>query len=133
MSDPHDSAAADTTQTSLSDEIGRSVSAIWQRHAGPRPVAVHTVFAGDSVRCTIELPPSTDADPPAEAEDSDEPDCYDRSEIVRSPQSTRYRNEATASVRRLTGRRVRGYVAKREPVKSSASDTFILEPVQTYF
>jgi hypothetical protein len=128
MSDPQEAPTRRDEPDVLSDQIGRSISSIWERHSGSRPVSINCEIAKDQVRCMLELPDAIEVADSADDADGDETDaCYEGSEVVRSPQSSRYRNEATASVSRITGRRVLGFIAKRDPKTKSASDTFILE------
>ena len=92
-------------------QIDRSLSSIWERRDGVRPVAVKTTFEVDAVRCVIE--PGARADVVAGFESSLE--------------STSYRNEAIASVSRLTRRKVDALIVK-QPSKKTTTNTFLLEP-----
>ena len=47
-----------------------------------------------------------------------------------SPDSGDYKLEAIAAVARITGRRVRGFIPKRDSKTDVATDTYILEPVR---
>jgi hypothetical protein len=105
----------------VSEELSRSLSAIWQRHAGARPSAVAVEMNGNVVKFVMEGAISSIDTEPTEDEDG-EP-------VVHSPNSTRYKNEATAAVARITRRRVRGFVPKRDKKSDVATDTYILEPM----
>ena len=48
-------------------------------------------------------------------------------EDPRGTDSVRYRNEAIAAVRRITGRKVLGYIPVRNAKTDVASDVYILE------
>ncbi len=121
-------AVPDGLRTRISDELTRSLSAIWQRHAGGRPNAVTIEMSGNVVKFMI------DGTADVEVEDADEAEAEPTAAESNgapplSTDSTRYRNEATAAVARITRRRVRGFIPKRDAKADVATDTFILEPV----
>ena len=119
MSDPPSSATQ--TKPELSDEITRSIGSVWQRHAGGRPGAISTEIHGDVVKCVLnDAVSAIGAEPADDDADPDEP--------ARSPNSTRYRNEAVAAISRLTGRKVLAIIPKRDKKTDVATETFILEP-----
>jgi hypothetical protein len=95
-------------------QIGRSLSAIWERHDGARPQAIDTTCEADVVRCVIE-PGTREADGDQAGE-----------EFSSSIDSTAYRNEAMASVGKHTRRTVKALIAK-SPSKAKTTNTFILE------
>ncbi len=128
MSDLQESAPNGAGTSDLSNEIGRSVGAVWQRHGGGRPSSITTEFKGDVVTCTMHDAVSTigiEVDDEAEgdgAKDDDGP--------PRSPNSNRYRNEAMATMRRLTGRKVLGFIPKRNKQTDAATDVYVLEEIR---
>ena len=120
MSDPTSEAPAQSdARTEISDDIGRSLSSIWQRRDGARPTAITTEYRGDVVKCVIEPGEQAEA---AEAEA--EADAGNR---PASTDSNAYRVEAQAAVARLTHRSVSGFVAKADATSGVATHTFILE------
>ena len=105
MSDPHDQPSNSTEAApELSEQLTRSLNSIWERHASARPGSSNVELSGDVIRFTL-----TDAG-------------------GSSPDSARYRNEATAAVAKITHRRVRGFIPSRNGDTHEASDTYILEP-----
>jgi hypothetical protein len=89
---------------SMQTRLSRSMGSVWQNHTGARPGAVSAEIDGDVVRCAIEKADG------------------------QSPDSNRYRNEATAAVGRIMGRRVRAFIPKHDEKTDTTTDTFILEP-----
>ncbi len=125
MSDPTSEAPAEGgIRAEVSDEIGRSLSSIWQRRDGARPAAITTEYRGDVVRCEIEQGVAPE---PAEGEESK------AAAVVGSTDSAAYRNEALAAVARLTKRSVSGFVAKRDPKSGLTTHTFILERIRVKY
>ncbi len=120
MSDPSTAPAESRSQTrdDVAKEIGRSLSSIWQRRDGARPVTIETEYVGDVVRCVVE---QGEAPPP---EDGEEP-------VESSTDSKGYGREAQATVARLTKRSVSAYIAKRNAKTGQATNTFILERIRT--
>ena len=108
----------------IGDQIARSLSSIWQRHAGGRPSAASTEFRGNTVVCVMEGAVSGIGAEPAE----DEVDSAEEAPAS-SPDSFRYRNEVIQSVRRLTGRQVHGFIPKRDAETDIATETFVLAPL----
>lgn len=129
MSNPQETAPGSDGAVDLSGDIARSIGSVWQRHAGAKPTSVTTEISKDTIKCMLEVPLATDEAVAATDEDVTD-DFYEGSEVVRSPQSSRYRNEATAMISRLTGRRVLGFIAKRDAKTNLASHTFILERIR---
>lgn len=121
MSDSVETEGSGDVRTELADELGRSLGAIWLRHAGARPSSVSVEMSGNVVRCVMEGAVSAIDSEPVAGDDG--------GPVVRSPDSAGYRNEATAAVRRITHRRVRGFVPKRDGKSDVATDTYILEPI----
>jgi hypothetical protein len=122
MSNPTDGApSAGGRRADLSEELSRSLGSIWQRHAGGRPETTTVEISGDVVKCVMEgAVSSIDTEPTVDESGA---------AVLRSPSSTRYRNEAVAAVGRITRRRVRGFIPKRDEKSDLATDTYILEPV----
>ena len=116
MSDPEASTTSTSTRRApeVCDEIGRSLGAVWQRHAGSRPSAVNTEINGDVVKCVMKgAVTDKEADTDGEA--------------PRSPDSRDYGRDAIAVVTKATRRRVLGFVPKHDAKREVATDTFILE------
>ena len=120
MSDPDTDVLDPQSEPEVSDRLTKSLSSIWQHHAGARPSAVSTELSGDVVRFVMQ-----DAISGISVQDAD----GDGAEL-RSPDTVGYRNEAIAAVRRITGRRVRGYIPKRDKKTDTATDTYVLEPMR---
>lgn len=116
MSDPT-TASPRSPQAELNSELTRALGTIWQRHAGGKPSATTTEISTSSIRFVLEGAVSGIGSERAEEDDG-----------TRSPNTTRYRNEATAAVRRITGRKVTAFVPKRNAKTDVASDTYVLEP-----
>lgn len=120
MSDPVGDVAETQRRPGVSDELTRSLSSIWERHAGERPSDVSIEISGDVVKFVIRdaviaiAEPDGDGSAPAE---------------ILSPDSRGYEHEVITAVGRITRRRVRGFIPKRDAKTDVASDTFILEPV----
>jgi hypothetical protein len=98
-------------------QIGRSLSSIWERRDGARPNEVATELDGDVVRCVIEAAPRETERPPE-----------DGAPFVNSIETTSYRNEAIASVERVTRRSVKALIAKPVAKTDNWTNTFILAP-----
>ena len=120
MSDPVGDVAETRRRPGVSDELTRSLSSIWERHAGGRPNDVSIEISGDVVKFVIRDAVVVVAD--------ENGDGSDPAELL-SPDSPGYRHEVITAVGRITRRRVRGFIPKRNPKTEVASDTFILEPV----
>jgi hypothetical protein len=120
MSDPVGDGTATQRRPGVSDQLTRSLSSIWERHAGERPSDVSIEISGDVVKFVIRDALSTIGEPQA---DESAP-----AELL-SPDSLGYQHEVTSAVARITRRRVRGFIPKRDPKTDVASDTYILEPV----
>lgn len=120
MSDPVPSTSREDTP---SDEISRSLGSVWQRHCGQRPSSVTTQIDADVVTCELEGAAAA-ADP--NAEDDGEP-----APTGISPQTRK--REAIAAVSRITGRKVMGYIERRNADTSMATEKFILDGVRKRF
>ncbi len=122
MSNPTDQVpSAARRRVDLTEELSRSLGSIWQRHAGGRPTATSVELSSDVIKYVMEGAVSTiDTEPTVDESGN---------EVLRSPSSNRYKNEAIAAVSRITRRRVRGFIPKRDEKTDLATDTYILEPV----
>ena len=124
MSEPTTSTpSAVTTRSDVSQQIGNSMSAIWQRRDGARPTAVTTEYTGDVVRCVIAPGEAAAVEEGADAEPATEP-------TEGRTGSTGYRHEVEALVSRLTKRTVKGFVSKSDKETGEARNSFILEPLR---
>jgi hypothetical protein len=99
-------------------ELTRSLSTIWQRHSGGKPSSASTEIATNSVKFVLADAVATIGDERVEGDDGN-----------RSPNTPGYKNEAIAAVRRITGRKVVGFVPKRNKKTDEASDTYVLERI----
>jgi len=97
-----------------SDEIARSLGAVWHRFSGHRPKTMNVEVTRDAVRCVIEEGPSEDSA-------DDEP--------VAGPGlgSRRFDYDATAAVARVTGKRVVAFIPKRDGKTQVVTQTYILD------
>jgi hypothetical protein len=117
MSDPNAGAVSTRVpQAELNSELTRTLGGIWQRHAGGKPSDTTTEISSNSIKFVLNDAVSGIGSERAEGDDGS-----------RSPNTTRYRNEATAAVRRITGRKVTAFVPKRDAKTDVASDTYVLE------
>jgi hypothetical protein len=119
MNEGNDGVAVDTgvdAQDEVTTAIGRSLSSIWERRDGVRPVAISTELEGDVIRCVIE---PGERDPDAEKPED--------GTLVDSIGTTAYRNEAMAAVGRVTHRKVKALIAKTVAKTGEATNTFVLE------
>jgi hypothetical protein len=120
MSDPQGDMPQTQRRPGVSDQLTRSLSSIWERHAGERPSDVSIEISGDVVKFVIRDAVSTIAEPDSDGSAPGE---------VLSPDSSGYEHEVITAVGRITRRRVRGFIPKRDAKTDVASDTYILEPV----
>jgi hypothetical protein len=118
MSDPNTDSPVSNGEPGVADQLTKSLSSIWQQHAGARPGSASTELSGDVVRFVMSDAVSTIS---LEVEEGSD-------EQPSSPDTIGYRNEAIAAVRRITGRRVQAFIPKRDAKTDAASDTYILEP-----
>lgn len=117
MSDPIYKPSAAEARADVCDQIGRSLSSLWQRRSGVRPASVSTEYVGDVVRCQIhenEVSPEADGD-----------ETEDRADSINTHG---YQIQAAAAVERVTRRTVKAFIAKDE--SAPATNAFILEPVR---
>jgi hypothetical protein len=120
MRDPSDRSDAAQASGDVTAQLTRSLTSVWQHHAGAKPSGTDTEVTAERVRFVL-------AD--AVAGEPQTPVADD--EAARSTESQRYRQDAIAAVTRITGRKVMGFIPKRDAKTDIASDTYILEPGRT--
>ena len=99
-----------------SGEIARSLGTVWCRFSGQLPKSTSVEIRQNSVKCVIEEgTPDTEADE-AEAGFADP---------RLSPAGLK--QNATAAVTRITGRRVVAFIPKRDKETETSTQTFLLE------
>lgn len=99
-----------------SNEIARSLGSVWQRFSGQRPRATTVEMGEDVVRFVIEEGPAdTGSDQDGEA--PDDPRL--------SPAGLK--QNATATITRITGRRVVAFITKRDDTAEISTQTFLLD------
>jgi hypothetical protein len=103
--------SADATR----DEIARSLGSIWRRFSGHRPLSTSVEIDQNVIRCVIE-----EGSPDAESDEDGE-----STDPLLSQAGLK--QEATAAVTRLTGRRVVGFIPKSPKQSESSTQTFVLE------
>jgi hypothetical protein len=99
-----------------SNEIARSLGAVWHRFSGHRPKTMSVEVTKDAVRCEI------DEGPPEAAVEGD-------AEAVDGPGvgSRRFDYDVTAAVARVTGQRVIAFIPKRDKKTQIVKQTYILD------
>ena len=116
MSEPMVTPGVSQARADVSEQIGRSLSSIWQRREGVRPVTVETEYVGDVVRCVIQ---------------PGEPSAEEAEEARTDPsEATSYDREARGAVARCTKRSVFAYIAKENSKTDQVTNTFILEAIR---
>jgi len=119
MSDPLEQQAAGQEESSVdrtSGEIARTLGTIWSRFSGQRPKSTSVEIRQNSVKCVIqEGTPDTEAD-----EDEEGPDDPRLS-------AAGLKQNATAAITRITGRRVLAFIPKRNKETETSTQTFLLE------
>ena len=99
-----------------SREIAQSVGTIWSRFSGQRPKSTSVEIRQNSIKCVIdEGTPDTEAD--EDEEGSDDPRLS----------AAGLKQNATAAVARITGRRVVAFIPKRNKKTETSTQTFLLE------
>ena len=121
MGDPEGDVPETERKPELSDQLSRSLGSIWRRHAGGRPSAATIEISGNVVKFVMVDAVSAPAEPAEDGSALDE---------ALSPDSGDYRFDVIAAVTRITGRRVRGFIPKRDAKTDVATDTYILEPTR---
>jgi hypothetical protein len=122
MSDPQEQPAADVELESASDrtsnEIARSLGTVWTRYSGTRPKSTSVEMGRNTVKCVIEEG-TAEPDLDGNGEPSHDPEL--------SPDSAGFGYSAAAAVARVTGRKVIGFIPKRDKQAETASQTYILD------
>jgi hypothetical protein len=117
MSDPTSAPAESNASAEISAELTRSLTAIWQHNAGAKPSATNAEVSSEKVKFVLnDCVAGEPHEPVAEGDDP------------RSTETAHYRTEAIAAVTRITGRKVLGYIPKRDAKTDVATDTYLLEP-----
>jgi hypothetical protein len=119
MSDPTNAPAESNGSADISAELTRSLTAIWQHNAGAKPSATNAEVSPEKVRFVL-----------ADAVAGEPHEPVGEHEDPRSTETARYRTEAIAAVTRITGRKVLGYIPKRDAKTDVATDTYLLEPAR---
>ena len=119
MSDPLEQQAAGQEESSVdrtSGEIARTLGTIWSRFSGQRPKSTSVEIRQNSVKCVIqEGTPDTEAD--EDEEGFDDPLLS----------AAGLKQNATAAITRITGRRVLAFIPKRNKETETSTQTFLLE------
>jgi hypothetical protein len=125
MSDPQEHASADDGShgSESSDQIARSLGAVWQRFSGQRPKSTTVEIEQNAVRCVIEVGTSDPA-----TDDGAEP-----GKARLSTDSAGFSYNATAVITRATGRRVVAFIPKHDKKKQTTTQTFILDQPRQRF
>jgi hypothetical protein len=100
-------------------EIAKSLGTVWTEFSGQRPKSTEVEVERDRIRCVIE-----EGVPDAEADDGEAVD-----EPVANPRVSAeagFGYGAKAAVARITGRRVIGFIPKRDKKAGTSTQTFIL-------
>jgi hypothetical protein len=126
MSDPQEHASADdgSRGTETSDQIARSLGAVWQRFSGARPKSTTVAIERNAVRCVIE-------EGTPDAATGDGAGTEDDGEAGLSTAGFGY--NATAVITRATGRRVVAFIPKHDKKNQTATQTFILDQPRQRF
>jgi hypothetical protein len=122
MSDPQeptpdgDGPVAETSPLDrTSEEIARSLATVWRDFSGQRPKSTNVEIGKDVVRCRIEEG-KADVDADEDGDASGDPKLSKAS----------FGFNATSAVARITGRRVVGFIPKRDKKTEISTQTFIL-------
>jgi hypothetical protein len=122
MSDPQEQASAEeaveTEDARTSNEIARSMGTVWTRYSGQRPKSTNVELGQHTVKCVIEEG-TPDADANGEADPPADPNL--------STDSAGFGYSATAAVARVTGRKVIGFIPKRDKKTEISTQTFVLD------
>jgi hypothetical protein len=99
-----------------SGEIARSLGTVWRRFSGQRPKSTSVEVRQNSVKCVIE------EGTPDTATDEDQ-------EVLDDPRlsAAGLKQNATAAITRITGRRVVAFIPKRDKQTETSTQTFLLE------
>jgi hypothetical protein len=105
-----------------SNEIASSLGSVWRRFSGQRPKSTSVEIGKDRVRCVIE-------ERATDTESSDDTEAPDDPRL--SPAGLK--QNATAAITRITGRRVIAFIVKRDNKTEVSTQTFILDPPRERF
>jgi hypothetical protein len=99
-----------------SEEIARSLGSVWQRFSGQRPKSTSVEMSRGVVTCVIE-------------EGTSEPGADKDSEPPGDPALSQagLKQNATAAITRITGRRVVAFIPKRDAKTEICTHTFLLD------
>jgi hypothetical protein len=101
---------------SSSGEIARSLGTVWRRFSGQRPKSTSVEVRQNSVKCVIdEGTPDTEAG--QDEQGLDDPRLS----------AAGLKQNATAVITRITGRRVVAFIPKRDKQTETSTQTFLLE------
>ena len=118
MREPLDRGPAEQrSEAAATTQIARSLGSLWQRVAGTRPRSTSIEMGTDTIRCVIEEGAPDSA--PGEHDEVERPE--------ETLESARFRHDASAAVRRATGRRVVAFIAERDGQTGTSRQTFILD------
>jgi hypothetical protein len=107
--------AEPTALDRTSEEIARSLASVWRDFSGQRPKSTNVEIGKDVVRCRIEEG-VTDPEADEDGDASGDPKLSKAS----------FGFNATSAVARITGRRVVGFIPKRDKKTEVSTQTFIL-------
>jgi hypothetical protein len=108
-------------------EIARSLGSVWQEFSGHRPKSTEVEIERDRVRCMID-----EGVPEAETDSDADGDAAGKGKKAETVPNSRVSAEAglgygaKAAVARITGRRVVGFIPKRDKKTNVLTQTFIL-------
>jgi hypothetical protein len=105
-----------------SNEIARALGSVWQRFSGQRPRSTTVEMGEDVVKFVIEEG-GPDAGSDQDGEAPDDP--------ALSPAGLK--QNATAAITRITGRRVVAFIDKRDKNAETSTQTFLLDRPQRRF
>jgi hypothetical protein len=115
MSDQQEAVAPRT----LSDEVEASVSAVWARFVGARPVGAEMEHDGNVFRLTV--PTGTEQFKAGLAREDDPPADGEPRTV------SRYEHAAARAVSKVTRRKVNAMISKHDAKTGIATEVFILE------
>jgi hypothetical protein len=131
MSDPQeqtpvvDGSGADVAPAEVDPnaaEIARSLGSVWQQFSGHRPKSTEVEIGRDRVKCVIE-----EGVPEANADEDGDADGKEKAPVnTRVSAEAGFGYGAKAAVARITGRRVVGFIPKRDKKTNVSTQTFIL-------
>jgi hypothetical protein len=98
-------------------EIAQSLGTVWSRFSGRRPKSTSVEIQQNSVTCVIE-----EGRPDTEADEDKEGGLDDPRLSAADLQQ-----KATATITRITGRRVVAFIPKRDKETEISTQTFLLE------